>query len=190
MKWKQRLWWNEVWFILKHLKSIKTFLRAVVPSGFGGRLLQSGFISTGCTNSIGRAGKNRLSDLFVDINLETSHLMTSFCWHHVSDIMLLTSCWWHHIVDITLLTSNYMTSYLGSILEQLPISYGPWDMPLRIAHQAYQIARGLPMGTCPWVTEEFPWRSSTDGSGRLRKPQTHPSLTWYFYHGQTQKRLS
>jgi len=90
--------------------------RTAVPAGFGGRQLQFGFILTDCTNSIGRAGENRLSDLFVDIKLETSHLMTSFCWHHVSDIMLLTSCWWHHIVDIMLVTSYCMTSYsMGSI---------------------------------------------------------------------------
>ena len=60
------------------------------------QLLQFSFILTECTNSIGRAGENRLSDLFLDIKLETSHLITSFC---------LTSCWWHHVGDIMLLTS-------------------------------------------------------------------------------------
>ena len=44
------------------------------------------------------SGEHRLSDLFVDIKFWTSHLMTSCCWHHVSDITLLTSCCWHHIV--------------------------------------------------------------------------------------------
>ena len=102
---------------------------------------------------------------------------------------------WFHLFELTnsigrAVNIDLVRLIVGSILEQLPISYGPWDMPLRIAHQAYQIARGLPMGTCPWVAEDFPWRSSTDGLGRLRKPQTHPSLTWYLYHGQTQARLS
>ena len=118
--------------------------------------MQSCFILTCLTNSIGRAANIDLVNLWIS------------CWP-VSRWPM--SCW-NPMFDITL------TSGLGSIFEQMPISYGPWGMPLRIAHKAYQIARGLPMGICPWVTEDFPWRSSTDSSGWLRKSQTHPSLTW------------
>ena len=145
--------------------------------------MQSGFIPTECTNSIGRA---------VNIDLVTCLWTSSFghhiWWHHVVDIMFRTSLCWHHIVDIilydiTLLTSNHMTSYLGSILEQLPISYGPWGMPLRIAHQAYQIARGLPIGYLPMSHMRFSMEVIHGRFGPTKKASDAPqfdmiSLSW------------
>ena len=59
--------------------------------------MQSGFIPTECTNSIGRA---------VNIDLVTCLWTSSFghhvWWHHVVDIMFRTSLCWHHVVDIIL----------------------------------------------------------------------------------------